>query len=405
MWMISPSRWLTALLAAGFFAPPIAMGAKKVFLIDLLFYAWPLYYLLRRRGDWAAKNARPALWWALGAATMMAAVYIHGQVRMDLRHQLAGVQANAIGGQSFSPFSWLQDGIIFSRFLSWVLAAALLWADASVDPAPWKKAAGVLARNWGLFAAIEGVVAILGFYDPVRPLLGHVYGYDPEYLSWRHRAHGTFSSPVELGATMLPGVLYWFLQLRRGVKIARIPLALSILGLTLSGSYSALMGLSAALLFHFRKIFGKRPALVATLAGGAVLFAVFLTFAAGPLADRYPWFEATGMQTKVPNLLFRLEPWCIFLKGLLSRFDYLLLGMGFARSHSDNGYLQILRAGGLALLIPYLAFVFRRRAWEPWAQMSCMALLVAALTIDATIFRVTGPMLLIILSIRPKNDN
>lgn len=402
-----PSVWLTTLLLAGFFAPPLAVGPKKVFLIDLMFYAWPVFYLVRRSNGLAPRKAGPALLAGAGLIALMAVVYLHGYARIDLRSQLAEVLARGEGGQAFSPFSWMQDGIIFSRFASWGLAAALLWAEAAAAPGPWRRGAQDLARVWGIVAAIEGAVALVGFIHPLRPLLGQLYGYDPEYLSWRHRAHGTFSSPVELGAALLPGVLYWILEARKSPRKALAPLALSGGALLLSGSYSALMGLLAAVVFFYRGTLKKHPVMVLSLAGVLLLFIAFMVFLSQPLADRYPWFAATGIQTKIPNFLFRLRPWRIFLETLFSRWDYLALGLGFARSHSDNGYLQILRTGGVALLGAYLLFAARgvrglRAAaspWGPWALLSVISLLVAAFSIDALIFRVTGPFLLIILSL------
>jgi hypothetical protein len=114
-------------------------------------------------------------------------------------------------------------------------------------------------------------------------------------------------------------------------------------------------------------------------------------------AERYPWFAKLRFHNKGVNLLFRFKPWLIFLQSVFSRPDFALLGLGFARSHSDNSFVQILRTGGVMVLAPLLFLVWNHirklsRQPQPWVVAATISLTLGACVTDVLIFRAAGTL-------------
>jgi hypothetical protein len=377
-----------------FAAPPLSFGVKKLFLVDgWITLAAVAGYVL------SLNNPRHRASWVLwGGTALLALIYWHGQFRISLKADLDYALAYARDNDGFRPFDLVQDGILWVRCTTWLGAACALCLAAPRAFKTRDESISYLGKLWGWAALIEGVFAMVAFHSPLRRSIGALYGYNTEYIAWANRLYGTFASPIELSAVLAPGALWWFIELTQTRKGERLLPALAftvtLLSLLHTNTYTALVGFLVALAYLQRRwLLPRWKGFTAVLTAVAV-FLTYVAFHAKEWAAQYTWFFNLRFHDKGANLLFRIKPWGIFIASVFSRWDLALLGLGFARSHSDNGFIQVLRAGGLALLLPYLGILIehcrRLRGASEWAVAVTICIFLGALTTDVLIFRTAG---------------
>ena len=411
--------FLVVYVILAFFAPPIAWGVKKIFIVDgWIALAALAGLLLSLRNPPVMRSPRitgDRASWALWIGILaLALVYWHGKYRPSLKEDLDYALAYARDNDGFRPFDAVQDGILWLRFTSWLGAAVALVLRAKQTFKNREEALGFLGRLWGGACVAESLLALLAYHSPLRQPLGTLYGYDPDYLAWANRLYGSFSSPIELSAVLAMGVLWWLAQVRTlgpGARRTRAALALGVcsVGLIHTNSYTAVLGCFMGAAFLFRGWILPRWKILTIVLTITTAFFVYASTQAHQWAAEYPWFFKLRFHDKIPNLLFRMKPWKIFLDSIFSRWDHALLGMGFARSHSDNGYLQILRTGGLTLFAPLMALLVmhcRNIMVEAekgpallWSSAITICVLTSAMATDVLIFRAAGTLFFWVLAL------
>lgn len=394
-----------------FFVPSFAVGEKRIFISDLYWSALPFVLFL---GGKLRINSKLALK-IISLIFIFLAVYLHGIYRVDLTQSLEQVDAHASGRNGFSTFSWIQDGILLFRFASWAIAFLCLkeaFNEKSIGDLDRARLHNLLLKAWSNFAVIESFIAVLAYFSSLRIPLGHFYGYDPDYVGWSMRFYGTFSSPAELGMMLFPPLLWLCCQkFTYGIVLRAAIIIAALIG---SRSATAMVGAVLGCIYLNRSIFRRYKS--------AGLIFVFLALFVGiglrlPIWDHTIFYNPFILwKTKINNFTFRFGPWWIFLKAIFSRPDYTLLGLGFARSHSDNSFIQLLRTGGLALVSLYFYFIYNLRTqlkklsiqvnsggYVEWMSAFGIAFLVTNLATDSIIYRGIGTLFFMSAALTPRS--
>jgi len=397
-----------------FFMPPLQLGARKLFAIDLALVAWLLFLFFQ------LTKMRVKLPWKslLGMAALIVGIYLHGMFRPEIARHVAplgmGVEENA---DIFYPGREL---VIALRFISWAtvgVLASLWFSKATIDAG-----FSILSRVTKVAVGCSAVTVVLMLLSEVSPLfrnnLAHFYLYDPSFIHWFWRQYGSFQSPLEAGTTLVLVALLSVVIYRMGQSLNKKIFSLkwtlaaivsAILGLMLARTFTPLAASIGAMgLFFIDRMLERRiskPTLrwfLITLAG---VLLCYLSFIAAQLVfTKYNIFDVEGgIHQKLANLVTRTDIWQRLTRSMLSRWDVLFFGFGFASYYSDSSYFFIFTRGGLFAVFLLLLLVHRYIALS-WKQLdsSTKFLLiyfaVAGITLDLWIYR-TNVALMVLLGV------
>ncbi|MBI3543212.1 MAG: hypothetical protein HY075_08070 [Deltaproteobacteria bacterium] len=376
---------LTIQLFLTFFAPPIAVGPRLLFVSDFWCLLWTgaLLFVEHRR----LKGIYPFL---AATAALVAVSYVHGAYRPFLRDTLKYKDYFFLFEDD--TFQGGRELIVAVRFLSW------LWAGRVVAAAfAREKDARPALRSLGLALAaclvLSGaLLALAKGSHGVEALLGRIYGYDPNYEYWRGRAYGAFRSPLEAGVSMGLGglALLGFREISLRARLAGA--ALAGVGLactkTLTTVVAAVIAIVLTLSRKYRRRLLKRDrTAMLTAAVGLVAIAVAV------------WLGRERLATKLLDVKFRWGPWVVYWEAAAKRPDLLLFGFGMAPYHTDNFFVWVFTRTGLVGLGAFLVWGWRTlvRGWDSWdraAKASVVFLLVGTAMLDVLIYRNVVALLL-----------
>ncbi|MEW6055590.1 MAG: hypothetical protein AB1540_03175 [Bdellovibrionota bacterium] len=388
-------RWLFWALAGqlllAFFFPPLPLGNRFLFAADLWCLGWVSFAVFQFRRklfdrDPALKRLRQVFW---GSSLVVLVAYAHGMFRPSIAEEFVRLYYFKLSESDlFNPF---REFVVALRFVVWISAAAFVHhffqSARKLGGKDAKQAEQTLVKLSKILAV--SVIVAVAFMVIERAslqgadFLAEVYSFERNADHWRDRAHGPFRSPVESAVALaLSSILIMAFRRRLPKKLWVSALVSVVLGIALAKTATpflvlllvAVVSLAPRLPLRLRR--GLLIAVAGVLASGAIAL-----LADHPLA----W-------AKINDLRFRFGPWVAYLKLLLSRPDYFLLGLGFAPYHTDNAYIFILTRTGVMGFAALLWFLVRpiKKAWASWpwaAQALLIYLAVVGLTLDAWIYR------------------
>lgn len=374
-WVISVQLLLV------FFAPPIDLGGRRLYLSDVWCAIWVLagvVFLLR--ADAKAASRYWSRFFIITAAALLA-VFLHGTMRPLLRESLdlyfPGIESDS--------FNIGREVIVAFRFLSWLWAGALAVVCFRSDVFESERSRLIIVK--ALWFCLAGVVVLMflgQISQPFLELLGRIYRYDPYSDGWAGRAFGTIPSPVESGVVLgFAGGLFLFHEWIPAVyRFSGI--AIAIAGVALARSGSGLVAVVCAVVLYLFAV-AVRKAGRFKLAVGFAALAVIVAIVV--VAILFPAF--VGL--KIAHLNGRVRPWGVLIQAALHRPDVFLLGVGFPSYHVDNSFLFLFNRGGLlffggfAWLFLQAAFYFSKQA--VFEALPYVLLLVMGMATDVIIIR------------------
>ncbi len=367
-------------LLLSWFAPPLMVGNRSLFLGDLWFFLWVPVLLLQHLKNPAVRwRILPWLVISLGVAGIC---WAHGSMRPTLGPKLQTLSIELREGDAFSP---MREGVIAFRFLVW------FWAGVAVAFRSFRERE-VRALSWVL-AFSMGWAALIMVACKLSPslavLFGHAFGYVPESYPWIGRVYGPFRSPNEAGAALGLGALL----VAGGVGESR-----SLRSFVFGAAYvgAGLAKAATSLASVFLSVLGGKLSRWPRIATSVLLSTVAVgAFALPLLSSRSDFIE-----NKIANLTYRLGPWKIYVDAAFSAWDRLLFGMGFNQYNVDDSYIFLLNRGGLLLLggmLFVLAHVVRRRwsSWNAYQRSVIVFLVLTSVTLDTVILRPLVALLIV----------
>jgi hypothetical protein len=361
-------------IVLSFFAPTLQYGSRHIFLSDVFCFIWVVSGLAwaLRSGKISAPSKKRLLTWVLACAASLLIVYGHGYFRPSVRPELSAI-FYTVNPES-DLFHAKRELVFFFRYLIWFYAAGLV-----VVAAPLLKNRKPLLKTLVVCVTIEAVLMTLGRWSPAfKQLLGKIYGYSTSYDVWETRAYGTFASPVEAGAVLgLAAVLILGTNLLSRKKTL-FAFLITMVGLLLTHTMTAIIGVAIAGAYISLKSIRMKRYLDWVYRIGALLI---LSIGA---------FEYDLLARKKGDLLSRIDPWLIYLKAVVSRWDRLLFGLGLPDYSIDNSYLFILIHAGLLGVFCVSLLALRSRKWIRWTvekRAVLIYLLVTGTMFDVIIYR------------------
>jgi len=367
---------LVVQLALTWFCPPIPLSGFTLFPSDLAFFIWvPVFWL------WGT----PAKNWRIPLLILITfgVIWIHGASRPLLWKALVTTGLDQLQKDDFKP---VKEAYMSLRFTSWLIAGTLVArAFSAAAPSDKKKALHRLCISHSILMSIAAFSLILAKLSPtVTTFLENAYAYRiADAHHWHDRVYGIFRAPVEAGTTLAMSIA--ILPIQQLSRRLPVRLGLAVLGMiavalskTLTPAVAAMAGLFVYALSETRRE-TKRLYLVLlgliclSLVAGWMLFPTFFT-------------------AKWVDLIYRLSPWRVYFETAMSRWDLMLLGVGFTDYHVDNSYIFLFNRGGL-LLFGLAAWILGGavlRQWKHWlpTQRGAVAfLLVNCFVFDTLISR------------------
>lgn len=374
---------LAVQLLLTFFAPAIAIGTRSLFLPDLWCVVWTIGALWHGRKQLAGITR-----YLLIVTILFGAVYLHGYFRPSLELELR--RTNYFFLSESDLFNPVREFVIYIRFLTWAVAARIVWAWFSRVTTREKQAFAYLLKILSACLLGELALLVLAKINPeMQSELAKIYGYDPKLFQWVGRGHGTFRSPLEAGTAMALGGLILASRAMPRNFLFWDGVVAAIGGIWLTHTATAAVGIIAVPFIYI--LLGMRSkqrwiALAVMLFSLAVILPVLYNSSE---VVRLKWIDFT----------FRFMPWKMYLTQMAQRVDFLLLGFGFAPYHTDNSYLFIFNRAGLLGFGTFLAFIAVKigKCWKTWEwgeRAIVIYLLVGALTLDILVFRSTVGLML-----------
>ncbi len=385
---------LSIQLVLVFFAPPIALASKQIFLSDLWMLVWVAFasiLIIKQFCTASQASLEPApqaphsfFVFFICTGLLLVLVYAHGYFRPDLEslfnpHGFYLVK-NELKTEA-AHFQPLREFIHCVRYFSWILAA---WITFHWFCYPLSKTNVIIFKKLQkillVCLALSGSFSILAKLSPtIKKILGQIYNYNPNYEYWADRIYGVFSSPVEASACFLFGFVLFYSSPFASPFNKVLACVFTFLGARLAHTFFPFFGLLVALgIPMWVKLSKKHKAL--TLSISVLLMTnIFFLYKSVFLA-------------KLENLHSRWIGWKVYLDALFSRLDFLLLGFGFIPIHSDNSYFFLLSRGGVLLFLCCMGWMLLKLKtyWKYWplkTSMILVYLLVTGLGLDILIFR------------------
>lgn len=376
--------WILSIqLLLVFFAPPLALHERSLYLGDLWCMFWLIWALWVSFPILSSESRTRLIKQFVFATGVIGLAYLHGYFRPEL--------IRALGWTDVPPgedrFAFFREGVVGFRFLTWIMAG--IWAHCwfqCIDSTNRKKWIETLGKTTSWIVISIGALAILcRLFPDLTDLLGHIYGYDPHSISWNGRAHVTFRSPNETGIALAFGTLLTvhLKSIPRTVRYSAF--VLGVIGILLTESATSIVTLGLCLAISGFLRLSTRQRILA-LSGLISIGAVYVLLKPGHLDSLH---EMTAM--KFGHFHGRIQPWIVYLQIAVSRWDYLLLGTGFHSLHVDNFYICLLNRGGLLLLVSSLyvllrpPFSFSNKSANGVAII--LFLLLSSCVLDSLVFR------------------
>lgn len=375
---------LSVQLILMFFAPAITLGTRNVFLTDLWGFCWLVLGLWHSRTDFK-RSAR----FYLISFGLCSLIYLHGYFRDSIEPILRATSYFFLAESDL--FSPAREAVVAFRFLSWLWAGRLVWHwFEGTAPEYGQQVFVRLCRVLsGCLIASFIIMMAAKILPPLDWHLADVYGYTTDLFQWKGRIYGTFRSPLEASTAMAIGGLLLVSRAPVYSSFFAVGVVCSLGAIVLTHGGTAAFGLILAGCFvALRQLSGPKKFVIP----GLVILVSLVSFT-------LLCFTVPAVKLKWMNLAFRFHPWKMYLDLSVARWDYVLLGYGFAPYHVDNNYLFVLNRGGIVGFVALLGYFFRKlmHYWQRWSwreQVLPVYLMLMCLTLDVLIYRSTVVLLL-----------
>lgn len=365
------------------FAPPISVGSRLLFLGDLWTFAWVGFAFICLLRDRARRGeVRKYLAWA----ALILVIFVHGAARPSLILPLSNTGLKSLPDDTFN---LVREFVVSIRFISWIWAAFSTAQWFSTRSKTRIQAFDMLQNFLAVGMILSSTSLIVSCISPsILDRLGELYHYNPHAFPWDGRMYGIFRSPIEAAMSLGLGIPLLLIRLNRihspvncAVRIFGIIGAFA--AISLSRTLTPIAGWFAVpLILLSLKIRGFAK----------VIFIALCTASLGAIFYFLKMSSDWRIHQKYDDLLFRLGPWKVFWDTAAARWDYLLLGLGFPDYYVDNIYVFLFNRGGILLFGSALACIGLSlwQSWKHygWQQKACIIyLFVSGLVIDAWIIR------------------